>query len=298
VKLTAEEQKAAAERRAGDQERRCRSRQEVALFGAIWISAPVAIKSPRCRTSRTSKGRRVRATKKVVARPHRDFAALSLPDDDVKDLKSCTVGDCELKMSAEALGRLRRVDWTKPDAKAQIERLVRTMAVDYVNGYREEKQPPGGMPATGSTRRSSRTSSAAPERDAGAGEYVPDMRHYLLEFPNRPRPTTSFFTGKRPSSVSSRPSRQPRGHSGRHGRDDRRVKQLYSSHCFWTALELRALVPDPSRGPGFWFVNVNRSRSDGLSGFVGTMIRGKVRTSARKGLDAGLVATRKKLESH
>ncbi len=44
-------------------------------------------------------------------------------------------------------------------------------------------------------------------------------------------------------------------------------KMLYATHYFWTGLELRVLMPDESRGPGFWFVTVNRSRADGLSGF-------------------------------
>jgi hypothetical protein len=37
-------------------------------------------------------------------------------------------------------------------------------------------------------------------------------------------------------------------------------KMLYASHYFWTALELRVLVSDPSRGTGFWFVTVNSRR--------------------------------------
>ena len=71
---------------------------------------------------------------------------------------------------------------------------------------------------------------------------------------------------------------------------------IYASHYFWTALDLRVLVPDPSRGRGFWFVNVSRSRSDGLNGFVGRLIRGKVRNEAQKGLDAALKATKARLE--
>ena len=61
---------------------------------------------------------------------------------------------------------------------------------------------------------------------------------------------------------------------------------IYASHYFWTALELRVLVPDSARGPGFWFASVNRSRSDGLTGFVGRLIRGKVRSEAEKGMVA------------
>ncbi len=71
---------------------------------------------------------------------------------------------------------------------------------------------------------------------------------------------------------------------------------LYASHYFWTAIELRVLIPDPARGEGFWFVNVNRSRSDGLGGFTGSLIRGKVRGEAEKGVQAALKITKMRLE--
>ena len=74
-------------------------------------------------------------------------------------------------------------------------------------------------------------------------------------------------------------------------------KMLYASHYFWTALELRVLVRDPSRGQGFWFVTESRSRSDGLSGFTGHVIRGKVRGEAEKGTEAVLQVTRQKLQA-
>ena len=73
-------------------------------------------------------------------------------------------------------------------------------------------------------------------------------------------------------------------------------KMLYASHYFWTAIELRVLIPDPARGEGFWFTNVNQSRSDGLSGFVGSLIRGKVRGEAEKGMLAALTITKAMVE--
>jgi hypothetical protein len=60
-------------------------------------------------------------------------------------------------------------------------------------------------------------------------------------------------------------------------------KMLYASHYFWTALELRVLVRDPSRGQGFWFVTESRSRSDGLSGFTGHVIRARSAARRRRG---------------
>ena len=63
---------------------------------------------------------------------------------------------------------------------------------------------------------------------------------------------------------------------------------IYASHYFWTALDLRVLVPDPARGRGFWFVNVSRSRLDGLSGFVGQRIRSRVQSDVQKALATSL----------
>jgi hypothetical protein len=74
------------------------------------------------------------------------------------------------------------------------------------------------------------------------------------------------------------------------------IKQLYASHYFWTALQLQALVPDPAGARGFWLVNVSRSRSDGLGGFVGRLIRGRVTSEAQHGMIAGLTAAKESLE--
>jgi len=65
---------------------------------------------------------------------------------------------------------------------------------------------------------------------------------------------------------------------------------------FIAALAAYGLTRIEFRGKGFWFVSINRSRSDGLSGFVGRIIRGKVRGEAEKGMVAVLAATKSKLE--
>jgi len=277
--------------------------KEVAVFGAIWIAAPVAAYVAAVRDIENfEKGANFRVTKKV-SEPARidDFAQLVLPDDDVRDLRSCKVGDCELKLSAEALDRVKKeVDWTRPDAKAQLERLVRVMAVDYVNEYRK-----GGNSALAVYRDGAHPTFVANEfRELVNGmpelsEFLPDMRQYLLEYPKpAPRPTTSFIYWQE-AQFGLKPTIRLNHVAIQEERDGTIVasKQLYSSHYFWTALELRALVPDPSRGTGFWFVNVNRSRSDGLTGFVGRIIRGKVREAARGGNESALTAAKKRLEA-
>jgi hypothetical protein len=277
--------------------------KEVAVFGAVWIGTPMAKYIAALQDIENfEKGPGFRATKRI-SEPARteDFAALVLPNDDVQDLKVCKVGDCELKLSAEALARVKKeVDWAQPDAKAQLERLVRAVAVDYVNAYRA-----GGNSRLAVYRDQSNPTFVANEfRELVTGmpelgEYLPSMRQYLLEYPKAPtRPTTSFIYWQE-AEFGLKPTIRISHVAIQEDKDATIVasKQIYSSHYFWTALELRALVPDPSRGPGFWFVTVNRSRSDGLTGFVGRMIRGKVREGARKGIESALTGTKKKLES-
>jgi hypothetical protein len=83
------------------------------------------------------------------------------------------------------------------------------------------------------------------------------------------------------------------------GQEDTLVasKMLYASHYFWTALELRALIPDPARKQGFWLVTINRSRSDGLSGFTGFFIRRRVRSDVLAGTRSFLEGTKQMLEA-
>ena len=277
--------------------------REVAVFGAIWIDAPVSKYVAALQDIENfEKGAGFRATKKI-SEPARiqDFASLVLPGDDVQDLKACKVGDCQLKLSGEALARLKKeVDWTKPDAKVQVERLVRVLAVEYVNAYRE-----GGNSRLAVYRDGNNPTFVANEfRELVSGmpelgEYLPDMRRYLLEFPKAAaRPTTSFIYWQE-AEFGLKPTIRISHVAIQESQEATIVasKQLYSSHYFWTALELRGLIPDPSRGSGFWFVTANRSRSDGLTGFVGRIIRGKVREGARKGLESALTGTKKKLEA-
>jgi hypothetical protein len=75
-------------------------------------------------------------------------------------------------------------------------------------------------------------------------------------------------------------------------------KMLYATHYFWSALDVRVLVPDPGRGPGFWFVTASRSRLDGLTGFTGFFVRRRVRSQVQEGAMKILMTTKRTLEGH
>jgi hypothetical protein len=131
------------------------------------------------------------------------------------------------------------------------------------------------------------------------GAELPDLTRYLLEYPNAPLGNSTEFLYWQETKFGLKPTVRI-SHLVIQEHPDGTViasKMLYSSHYFWTALELRILLRDPARGSGFWLVTVNRSRSDGLSGFTGRAIRGKVRSEVENGSRTALTATKTKLES-
>ena len=253
---------------------------EVAVFGAIWVNAPSTWYVQQIKNiEQFERGGAFRITKRISDPPTAaDFAALTIADEDVDDLKDCRLGDCVLKLGADALQTLRaEVDWRKPSARADANALFRRLALQYVSGYRE-----GGNARLAVYRDHDRPTFVANEfrsmidRLPRLGAELPDLTRHLLDTRTphwRIRPTSCTWQetqfGLRPTVRIS--------HLMIQERPDRTVvasKMLYSSHYFWTALELRVLLRDPARGPGFWLITINRSRSDGLSGFTGRVIRG------------------------
>ena len=94
--------------------------------------------------------------------------------------------------------------------------------------------------------------------------YMPDIRKHLLDTrsPTYRMPRACLYWQE--TEFGLKPTLRISHLTVREGPSDAVVvsKMLYASHYFWTGLELRALVSDPARGSGFWFVTVNRSRSD------------------------------------
>lgn len=276
--------------------------KEVAVFGAIWINAPIQRYVDAVQNIQTlEKGGGFRVTERISTPPRlEDFARLKLPPEDVEDLRTCRMNDCEVKLSARALRRFRtEVDWTAADLQAAADAMMRKLALEYVQGYLE-----AGNERLAVYRDHSRPRSVAEEFRAMLDQmpelaiFMPDMRHYLLEYPRVTLPDSTSFLYWQEAEFGVKPTIRI-SHLTIRQRPDATVvasKMLYASHYFWTGLELRALLPDPSRGAGFWFVTANRSRTDGLSGLTGLFVRRRVRSGVQEGAMTVLRATKKALE--
>jgi hypothetical protein len=276
--------------------------REVAIFGAVWINSTIGGYINEVRNiEQLEHGGHFLVTKRISTPPRlQDFDQLTLPKEDMADLRTCTVGSCELKLGEAALSRLQKeIDWSKPTATAAAERLIRGLALEYVEAYLE-----GGNDRLAIYRDTDRPTFVSKEfasmidQMPSLTEYVPDLKRYLLGYPRATLPDADSFLYWQSAKFGLKPTiRINHLTIARRGETAAVMsKMLYASHYFWTAISLHFLVPDKARGEGFWFVTVNRSRSDGLSGFKGKLIRGKVRGEAETGMRAALEATKVRLE--
>jgi len=276
--------------------------KEVAVFGAVWIDAPMSRYIEVVQDIENfERGGGFRVTKRLSTPPRlEEFNQLHLPADDVADLRSCRVSDCEIKLGQRGLDAFRtEVNWKAGGTQAAAEAVMRRLALDYVTGYLD-----GGNDRLAVYRDNSRPTFVADEFRSMVDQmpelttYMPNLRSYLLQYPKVALPDARSFIYWQETVFGLKPTIRISHLTIREGPEDTVVasKMLYASHYFWTALELRTLVPDPGRGRGFWFVTVSRSRSDGLSGFTGLIVRRRVQSEARDGALAALRLTKRKVE--
>jgi hypothetical protein len=275
---------------------------EVAVFGAVWITAPIhryveAMQD----VENFERGKGFRTTKRISTMPKlEDFSAMHIAAEDLEDIRTCRIGNCQVKLSEEALRRFQtEIDWRAPNRHAAADAMIRQLALDYVNGYLE-----GGDERLAVYRDNSRPTFVAQEFRLMVDQMpeltalMPNLRRYLLDYPRAQFPGATSFLYWQDVEFGLKPTIRINHVTIREGPDETVVasKMLYASHYFWTALELRVLVPDPPRGQGFWLFTLSRSRSDGLSGLRGRLIGSRVRDGARNGALAGLTGTKRNLE--
>ena len=100
--------------------------REVSVFGAVWIKErPRKYVKLVQDIERFERGGAFRVTRRISDPPQlADFAALGFSQEDLESLRTCRVGDCEIKLGRKrAAARFAQaVDWTKPNAAAAAER--------------------------------------------------------------------------------------------------------------------------------------------------------------------------------
>jgi hypothetical protein len=283
-------------------------RQELAYFGVVAINAsPERFIDRFADIVRFERGPGVPQIGRFSASPRaEDLAPLTLPPADIAALAKCRPGDCALKLSADAISRFRdRVDWSSSNVSLQVNAVARDMLLDLVRKYQAR-----GNAALGEYHDDDEPLSVAHEfRAVLASSHplplpVPRLLAYLDDYPhNRPAGATEFFYwsvvdfGLKPTVRVNHVVIYPLDADPSGVSHVIAIKQLYATHYFRSALELRFLAagqgPDPR---GFQLLSLTRSRIDGTSGVRGSLLRPIISRRSRNAVRGYLEHLKRQVE--
>jgi hypothetical protein len=235
-----------------------------------------------------------------------DFDGFTLEAEDIKQLKNCEPGKCDVQLPAEAMEAFERsVNWSAPDTANQANQLAQKMALEAILGYIQ-----GGNAALGTYMDKhhpaaiGETFASLLSRSKALPAYLPELDRYLLEYPQAKSENiqSEFYWEK--VNFGLKPTLRIvqaiiyRGPSSTDPAYAVAVKQLYASHYFETALDLTVCVRDqenPDRG--FYLITLKGSQQAGLTGLKGGIVRKVAVDKTRSSLERALGAIKQKLES-
>lgn len=235
-----------------------------------------------------------------------DMAGLSLDHDDIKDLKNCRPGNCEVQLPKESMEAARAsVNWNSPDVAEQVNDLAKRRIIRLLEDYQHN-----GDRALGTYRDKRDPLPVAEQFRSLLGRvelfprYLPELNRYLLDYPDsKPDGTQDFFYWEKVNFGLKATIRLNHGVIYRAPGLERRVyvlaiKQLYATHYFQTALDLSFCVEGSkvSEDDGFYLITVKASRQAGLTGLKGGVIRKVAVNKTRSSLERALNSIKENLE--
>ena len=236
-----------------------------------------------------------------------DLSALAFDPDDVKALKNCREGSCDVQLPTSAIQAFHDgVDWSRPDAADQANALARPRVLQLVQAYQR-----GGNEALGEYRDKDHPARIADQFETMIGrasalpDVLPELRRYLLEYPNAELAgADSFFYWEKVSfGLEAHDSGESRRHLSRHARRaaasaSSRLSSYTPTHYFHTALDVSVCVDDGvTVAPhGFYLLTLKGSEQEGLTGVKGSILRKAVVDKTRSSLESALASIKRSVE--
>ena len=229
-----------------------------------------------------------------------DLAALTVDKSDF-DGRTCRVGDCGVRLPADALRRFQReIDWKAPDADRRAVALFKQVLFDHVRAY--WSGAPGRITQYDDDKRPVRPVdefAGILKNSPYIGELVPGLPEHLAGFRSSPLPGAEDFLYWSKERAGLAPfitvTHVTIAHAAP-GSDVITTRDVYSSRYFDSSLGLTIAIDD-GRAPGaFYLVYANRSRASALKGAFGSLRRSMVERRAKSSLDENLKDVRLRLE--
>jgi len=279
---------------------------EVVAVGAVRVSVPLEFLLDQVRDIVGFKKSKFVLEVGTFSTPPRleDLARLTVPADDIEDIRRCKPGDCKIKLTREMVDRLQKeVDWSIADARTRAGTVLKRLLVERAAAYLA-----GGVETLG-TYADRHGSSVSHElanllsTSKSLTDHAPDLRRFLEEFPRHQLRDAESFLYWSKESYGPKPAislthvtifTKTLG--------DRRMSfvassGLYSSHYLEGSLGLAmALEAGGSSPPAHYLVYVNRSRVDALRGVLSGVRRWVAVRRVRDGLESTLRELKTRLE--
>ncbi len=211
-----------------------------------------------------------------------DVREVAVDPSEYRALRDCRPGDCDFKLPASLMKTfVQQVNWSSPDAAAEVDERVRTDLLELVSAYRARGNAATPVYEDVHGVRAGDVFADLVAQSPDVYEYAPELQRYLTSYPaGRPASARDVLYWSELRLPHLRPlltvnhvvAYAPTGATAFLAR-----KQIYASHYFEGAFELVAIVnAGAAPDAGIYLLVLRRFRFDSLP--AGALnVRGRVR---------------------
>jgi hypothetical protein len=268
------------------------NKRDVAIFGIITADARRESYAGQLRDFKNSLGNPARTRFGIFTDPVNaaDVQAVTLDREDADDLGKCQPGECDFKLPATEMQRIReRVDWSAGDQRAQVTSYARQRLLEYATEYRRRGDTAMVVYDDRGNVRASDAFADLLAQSPYVYRYAPSLARYLSAYPRVKLDGVSdvlFWSEtqaprmRRTLTVTHLAVYSP---SELSGTTLAAAKQIYANHYFEAAFDLTTIVDRQKTdgSHGLYLIVLRRFRFDNLPSGGLLNIRGKVIGSLR-----------------
>lgn len=220
-----------------------------------------------------------------------DVAKYQVPEGDLEVLADCEIHDCKFKLGARALEELAAIDWDSPDARRNVDALVRRRIVEFVVAYQKDGRAAFGTYLDKPDARTLPEATGMLLDQMKVGPLVETVRTHLRGYPKTRLPGARDRLhwnvrdqGYRPvTSIVHTVAFDP---GAGEPAELIAAETLYSSHYFYARLQLLGLYTDTANPEQAYAIYGDRLLFDGeLGNIQRRMLRSGVVDDVRKRLE-------------
>jgi len=275
--------------------------RDIAVFGAVQVDVPRAFFIDRQREFPRALRTPSRTQVEVFSDPAAttDVQSFTVTGDDLDELRRCRPGDCNFKLPATDMERLRGMTGSGPEAGSRVAAYAKQRMVEYVTDYRSRGNEAMVVYDDRGKVRSGESLVAMLRDSSYVFLAVPSLGQHLLDYPrSNPAGATQVMFWSRDELPHLRPVQRITHQTIFQPPELPQLtivaaKQIYADHYFEAGLEVLAAADRPGAGAatapaGITLVAIRRYRFDHMPSGGLLNIRGRVANGLRDGVLADL----------